>query len=116
MESSAITKPADRRHHRRVPVKLYADLHWEGTDGKMGFARALVLDVSDGGVRLSLPSASLRNGVSLSVRIEQFGFSAYGVVQYARANGNLGISLRLDETNKHEFERWKKCVQSAQGR
>jgi hypothetical protein len=114
MDSPASAKPADRRAHPRVPVKLYADLHWEGTDGQMNFARARVLDVSEGGVRLSLPACRLNIGVSVHLRIEQFGFAGYGIVHYARGDGILGVKLRFEAATKQELERWKKSVQSAQ--
>jgi hypothetical protein len=80
----------------------------------MNFTRARVLDVSEGGVLLSLPGGSLRAGVPVRVRVEQFEFGEYGTVRYAWGNGTLGVEWRFDATNKPEMERWKKCVQSVQ--
>jgi hypothetical protein len=114
METPAKPTPANRRSHQRVPVKVYADLHWESADGRMNFARARVLDVSEGGVGLSLPGGSLRVGVSVHLRIEQFGLAEYGMVHYARGDGILGVKLRFDGATAEELERWKKCVESAQ--
>ena len=113
MDSPANTKPANRRRHQRAPFNSWADVQWDA-DGRMGFARARILDVSESGVRLSLSGGSLRVGVPVRVRIEQFGFSEYGTVRHVWGNGTLGVEWRFDATTKMELERWKKCVQSAQ--
>jgi c-di-GMP-binding flagellar brake protein YcgR len=113
METPANSKPANRRRHRRVPVKVYADLHWEGAGGQMNFARARVVDVSEGGVGISFPGGGLRVGLSVNVRIEQFGFAEYGIVNYARG-ATLGVQLRFDAATLQELERWKKCIESAE--
>jgi hypothetical protein len=114
VESPGSAKPANQRRHRRVPVKTYADLRWEGADGQMKFARARVLDISEGGVRLSLPGCSFNIGASVHLRIEQFGFAEYGMVHHTRGDGILGIKLRLEAATQQELERWKKCVESVQ--
>jgi hypothetical protein len=50
MESDVSTKPVNWRRHRRAPVNTYAGVQWEDASGRMNFARARVLDVSEGGV------------------------------------------------------------------
>lgn len=114
METPAKPKAANRRRHPRAPVKIYADLHWEGADGQMKFARARVLDISEGGVGLSLPGGRIREGVSVHLRIEQLGLAEYGMVHYTRGDGILGVKLRLDAATKEQLERWKQRVESAQ--
>jgi|WetSurMetagenome_2_1015567.scaffolds.fasta_scaffold68905_2 hypothetical protein len=114
LKTKSPTKAADRRGHQRVPVKLYADLHWEAADGQMKFARTRVLDISEGGIGLSLPAGSLSVGVSVHLRIEQFGLSEYGMVHHARGDGTFGVKLRLNAATKQEVERWKKCVGALQ--
>ena len=109
------TNPAELRRHRRIPVKVYADLYWEGADRRMNFERAYLLDVSEGGLRLRLPSCSLKAGVSVNVRIEQLGFAEYGVVRYVLGHGIVGIESRLDMSDEGQIERWKKILGSIQG-
>jgi hypothetical protein len=108
------TSRADLRRHRRIPVKVYADLYWEGADRRMNFERAYLLDVSEGGLRLRLSSGGLKVGASVHVRIEQFGFAEYGIVRYALGHGIVGVELRFETVTEQQIERWKKIVGSAQ--
>jgi hypothetical protein len=106
------TSGADLRRHRRMGVKVYADLYWEGANRQMNFARGYVLDVSEGGLRLRLPGGNLKTGASVNVRIEQYGFAEYGTVRYASGQGILGIEFRFQTATKAQVERWKKLLSS----
>ena len=108
--------PADLRRHRRMGVKVYADLYWEGADRQMSFARGYVLDVSEGGLRLRLPGGNLKTGASVNVRIEQFGFAEYGTVRYALGQGILGIEFRFQTAAKAQVECWRKLLSSIQNK
>jgi hypothetical protein len=107
---------SDLRHHRRIPTRLWADLYWESTDRQMRFARAQVLDLSDGGVRLKLASEPPRAGTSINVRIERVGFADFGIVRHATWHGMLGVELRFETATKTQIERWQQIVESAQER
>lgn len=102
----------DSRRHQRNPAKTYADLHWESRDRGMLFARAYCLDVSDGGLRLRLPGGGPPVGTSLSVRIDAFGFTEFGVVRYAHPSGILGVEFRFEGAAREQLDRWRKVVRS----
>jgi hypothetical protein len=114
LKTKSSTKPAERRGHRRVAVKIYADLHWEGADGQMRFARTRVTNISEDGIGLSFPGGGLSVGASVHLRIEQLGLAEYGMVHHTRGDGTLGVKLRLDAATEQQLERWKKCVGSLQ--
>ena len=106
----------DLRSHRRMGVKVYADLYWEGADRQMSFARGHVLDVSEGGLRLRLPRGNLKTGASANVRIEQYGFAEYGTVRYVLGQEILGIEFRFQTAAKAQVERWRKLLSSIQNK
>jgi hypothetical protein len=115
VKPSAPRRP-DQRRHGRAPTKVYADLYWEGAEGRTSFARAYCLDISEGGLRLRLPSTDLKPGVSVNVRIEAFGFAEYGIVRYVHGHGIVGIEFRFEAADKMQIERWQKVVRSARGK
>ena len=106
MESSASARLTNRRRHRRVPANTFADVQWEDASGRMNFARARVLDVSDGGVLLSVPGTGFRAGAPVRVRIEQgIDSDSVGVPQQAAQEfidayfaGFPGVRAFIDRT------------------
>jgi hypothetical protein len=79
----------------------------------MQFARAQVLDISEGGMRLKLAGRHPATGLSVNVRIEQFGFSEFGIVRHTVWQGILGLELRFETASAKQIERWQRVVQSA---
>jgi hypothetical protein len=107
---------SDLRRHRRVPTKTPADLHWEGKDGAMKFARAYCLDASESGVRLQVFGDVPEPGASLGIRLEEFGFAEYGLVRYVRKRTIVGVEFRFDWAGQEQLERWKKVVKAVEDR
>jgi hypothetical protein len=107
-------KRTELRRHARIPVKVYADLYWEGADRRMTFERAQCLDVSARGLRLRLPGRELQTGTSVHVRIDKFGFAEYGIVRYALGHGIVGVEFRFETAGKEQTERWNRLVSSLQ--
>ena len=103
------------RRHSRIPVRLWADVYWEGSDRQIHFARAQVLDVSESGMRLKLAGNHPATGLSVNVRIEQYCFSEFGIVRHDVWHGVLGIELRFEMAARNQVDRWQRIVRSAPG-
>jgi hypothetical protein len=107
---------SDLRRHRRAPTKTPADLHWEGKDGAMRFARAYCLDTSESGVRLQVFGDVPEPGASIYIRLEEFGFAEYGLVRHVHRRDIVGVEFRFDWAAPEHLERWKKLVKTVEDR
>jgi hypothetical protein len=79
------------RRHRRYAVKGgVLDVSWLDENGKLRTIRSRILDVSEDGIGLELPSAVMP--VLVVLESDKFGLRGKGVVRYCHPKGNKYVA------------------------
>lgn len=101
-------KAKERRHHRRVPCKLGAELHMQGSEA---LVRVDVINISTGGCFVAMPTMSSdKSRLKIVVWANDIKLIIPGVVVSRRPG--FGISIKFTEMTEEVRQQLQRFVQS----